>query len=53
MICDGCGHCTKIVTEKGRDVSCSIVEKRRMEEIILNNRCITWTPKKIKKRRKK
>ena len=53
MICDDCGYCTKILTEKGRNISCRIVDKRQMEYNILNNRCITWTPKKIKKRRKK
>ncbi len=52
MICDDCGHCTKIVTEKGRVISCSILNKQEMEDSISYDHCIIWTPKKIKKRRK-
>ena len=52
MICDDCGYCTKRVTEKGRIVSCAILDKQEMERNISNNRCIIWTPKKTKKRRK-
>lgn len=53
MICDDCRHCSKIVTEKGRVVSCSVLGKQEMEFHILHNHCIIWTPKKVKKRRKK
>lgn len=53
MICDDCGYCSKIVTEKGRDVSCRVLNKELMEDSISHNHCVIWRPKKIKKRRKK
>lgn len=55
MICDDCGHCTKIVTEKGRVVSCDVLDKHKplMEDSIARNHCVIWTPKKVQKRRKK
>ena len=53
MICDDCGYCSKIVTEKGRVVSCRVLDKEMMEYNISHDRCIIWRPKKIKKRRKK
>ena len=53
MICDNCGYCTKYITEKGRNISCKILDKQEMEHNILNNRCVIWTPKKVKKRRKR
>jgi len=53
MICDDCGYCIKIATEKGRDISCRILDKQEMEHSISSNRCVIWTPKKIKKRRKR
>lgn len=40
MICDDCGYCSKIVTEKGRDVSCRVLNKQEMEDSILKNYCI-------------
>lgn len=53
MICDDCGYCVKRVTEKRRNISCIVLNKQEMEDNILNNRCVIWTPKKVKKRRKK
>lgn len=53
MICDNCGYCIKRVTEKGRHISCRILNKELMESNISDNRCVVWTPKKVKKRRKK
>ena len=53
MICDDCGYCIKRVTEKGRNISCYILDKELMETNILFNHCVVWTPKKVKKRRKK
>lgn len=52
MICDDCGYCIKRVTEKGPNISCIVLDKEFMERSISNNRCVTWTPKKTKKRRK-
>ena len=52
MICDDCVYCIKRVTEKGCDISCVVLDKQLMKYNILNNRCVSWTPKKIKKRRK-
>ncbi len=56
MICDDCGYCVKRVTEKGRSISCKILGeqlKDYMERNILENHCVSWTPKKVKKRRKR
>ena len=53
MICDDCGYCIKVATEKGRTVSCKILDKQEMEYNILKNHCIVWTPKKEKNRRKR
>lgn len=53
MICDDCGYCVRYVTEKGRNISCNILDKHQMEHNILNNHCVVWTPKKVKKRRKR
>ena len=53
MICVDCGYCIKRVTEKGRDISCIVLDKQQMEHNILENHCVVWTPKKVKKRRKR
>ncbi len=53
MVCDGCEYCIKRVTEKGRNISCYILDKQLMESNILNNHCVVWTPKKVKKRKKR
>jgi len=52
MICDDCGYCKKRATEKGQNISCIILDKEFMERSISNNHCVTWIPKKVKKRRK-
>lgn len=56
MICDDCGYCIKRVTEKGRTITCKILGEKlkyMMEDSILENHCVSWTPKKVKKRRKR
>jgi hypothetical protein len=57
MICDDCGYCVKRITEKGRTITCKILGdeklKYMMETNILENHCVSWTPKKDKKRRKR
>ena len=53
MICDDCRYCIKRVTEKGRNISCSILDKPSMELNISYNHCVVWTPKKVKKRKKR
>lgn len=56
MICDDCKYCVKRVTEKGRTITCIILgEKLKdiMENNIKWNHCVIWTPKKVKKRRKR
>ena len=53
MICDDCGYCVKRVTEKGRNIFCNVLAKQEMEHNILNKHCVVWTPKMIKKRRKR